>query len=141
MIEIRLVPGSLPPIPSDDSRRDDGSELVFHGRVRAEECGREILALDYEHYPGMTEKELEALAGETVARFGVHDLVCHHRVGRIPVGEVALRLVIRSRHRAEGIEALRWFLHELKQRVPMWKWAVAADGTRSPSPPEAPPVG
>jgi len=135
MIKTEILDHPLPPIPPDDTRRDDGAEVVFHGRVRAEEFGQAIAALDYEHYAGMAEKELRTLAEETVDRFGIHDLICQHRVGRIPVGEVALRVTIWSRHRAEAFSALDWFVLELKKRVPIWKWGVGVDGERYPSPP------
>jgi len=134
MIRTEIINHPLPPLPADDSRSDDGAEVVFHGRVRAEESGQAIAALDYEHYAGMAEKELQALAEEAVDRFGVHDLFCQHRVGRIPVGEIALRVVFWSRHRAEAFQALDWFILELKKRVPIWKWGVTADGERFPSP-------
>ena len=92
------------------------------------------MALEYEVYPGMAEKELNALARETARRYPVHGLVCQHRTGRVAVGEIALQVLIRSRHRAEGFEALAWFILELKKKVPIWKWAVAPDGSRIPSP-------
>lgn len=133
MIHTEFLSGPLPPPAADDSRRDDGSEVIFHGRVRDREDGTAIIALDYEHYPGMAEKELAALAGEAAAKFPIRDLSCHHRVGRIPVGEIAIRVVIWSRHRQAGFDALGWFVRELKQRVPIWKWAVDADGNRLPS--------
>ena len=133
MIEAQLIEGPLPPLPADDSHRDDGAELIFHGRVRETEQGRAIVALDYEHYPRMAEAELQKLAAETAERFALRELRLLHRVGRVPVGEASLRAVIWSRHRAEALEAMAWLIAELKQRVPIWKWAVTADGQRFPS--------
>jgi molybdopterin synthase catalytic subunit len=91
------------------------------------------VALGYEAYRGMAEKELQALAEETRTRFGLLDLVCWHRLGDVPIGEPSLRVVIRSRHRQEGITALDWFVVELKARVPIWKWGVTLEGERFPS--------
>ncbi len=133
MVETRIIAEPLPPHASDDSRRDRGAELVFVGRVRAEEHGREIDALDYEHYPGMAELELQKLAEETSERFPIGELSCWHRVGRVPVGEGSMRVVIWSAHRKEGLEAMGWFISELKERVPIWKWAITTDGQRLPS--------
>ncbi|MCZ7586092.1 MAG: molybdenum cofactor biosynthesis protein MoaE [Deltaproteobacteria bacterium] len=133
MIEAKIVRDVFDPIPPDDGRTKEGAELVFHGRVRDDEHGRPIVALDYEHYEGMAEKELKALAEETAERFGVRDLFCAHRVGRIPVGEASLRVTIWSAHRREGLDAMAFFIAELKKRVPIWKWAVTADGERFPS--------
>lgn len=134
MTAVHLVAGPLPPFRPAGGDPGAGAELVFHGRVRDQEGGRPIVALEYEHYPGMAERELERLAAETVARFGLQGLTCLHRVGRVPVGEAALRVVIRAVHRREASAGLRYFLDELKRRVPIWKWGVTAAGKRFPAP-------
>ena len=133
MIKIEIVKGPITPFPSDDSRTQDGSELVFNGRVRATEHGENITALEYEQYEGMAETELRNLAENTVKRFPVHDLLCKHRVGKVKVGETSLHVVIWSKHRQEGIDAMSWFIVELKKRIPIWKWAILEDGSRIPS--------
>ena len=48
MIITEIVPGHIVPFPTEDSRRDEGAELVFNGRVRSTEHGKLILALEYE---------------------------------------------------------------------------------------------
>ena len=133
MIKIKIVKGPITPFPSDDSRTQDGAELVFNGRVRATEHGENITVLEYEQYEGMAETELRNLAENTVKRFPVHDLLCKHRVGKVKVGETSLHVVIWSKHRQEGIDAMSWFIVELKKRIPIWKWAILEDGSRIPS--------
>lgn len=133
MVKTEIIESPLEDMKMDDSRTDDGAEFIFHGRVRDEEEGEKIIGLDYEHYPQMAESELQKLGEETVQKFGVHDLFCWHRVGRIAVGESSLRVVIWSRHRKEALQAMDWFIIELKKRVPIWKWGVTADGRRFPS--------
>ena len=133
MIKIEIVKGPITPFPSDDSRTQDGAELVFNGRVRATEHGENITALEYEQYEGMAETELRNLAENTGRRFPVHDLLCKHRVGKVKVGETSLHVVIWSKHRQEGIDAMSWFIVELKKRIPIWKWATLKDGSRIPS--------
>jgi molybdopterin synthase catalytic subunit len=129
-----LVQGPLPPFVPDDDRREDGAELLFHGRVRATEHGRPIASLDYEYYPEMAERELARLSERATARFdGVSELRCWHRVGEVPVGHASLRVVVWSRHRAEGLACLAWFIDRLKRDVPIWKWAVTEQGERFPS--------
>jgi len=95
--------------------------------------GRKITALEYEQYEGMALRELQQLAEETVGKFPIHDLFCKHRVGKVNVGETSLHVVIWSKHRQEGIDALSWFIVELKKRIPIWKWAILEDGSRIPS--------
>ena len=133
MIRIVITPDPIATPPADDSRTGEGSELIFHGRVRDEEHGRPIVALEYEHYAGMAEAELEKLARETVEGFRLADLICTHRVGRIGVGESSLQVIVWSKHRAEGLRAMGHFIRQLKLRVPIWKWAVTPDGERFPS--------
>ena len=133
MIKIKIVKGPITPFPSDDSRTLDGAELVFNGRVRATEHGENITVLEYEQYEGMAETELRNLAENTVKRFPLHDLLCKHRVGKVKVGETSLHVVIWSKHRQEGIDAMSWFIVELKKRIPIWKWAILEDGSRIPS--------
>ena len=81
----------------------------------------------------MAEAELTQLAEETCKKFPIHDLFCKHRIGRVDVGETSLHVVIWSKHRKEGLEAMTWFISELKKRVPIWKWAILEDGSRIPS--------
>ena len=133
MIKIEIVKGPITPFPSDDSRTQDGAELVFNGRVRATEHGENITVLEYEQYEGMAETELRNLAENTVKMFPVHDLFCKHRVGKVKVGKTSLHVVIWSKHRQEGIDAMSWFIVELKRRIPIWKWATLKDGSRIPS--------
>ena len=58
MVTIEIVNGPLIPFPSDDTRKEDGAELIFNGRVRSTEHGRKITNLEYEQYEGMAENEL-----------------------------------------------------------------------------------
>jgi len=133
MVLTEIIPATIVPFPSDNTRREEGAELTFNGRVRGTEHDKEILFLDYEHYEGMAEQELRTLANETAGKFSIQDLFCRHRVGRIAIGETSLHIVIWSRHRKEGIEAMTYFIRELKKRVPIWKWAVLVSGERVPS--------
>ena len=133
MIIVEIVSRPIEFFPSDDNRQQDGAELIFNGRVRATEHGKNITALEYEQYEGMAETELTQLAEETVGKFPIHDLFCKHRIGKINVSETSLHVVIWSKHRKEGLEAMTWFITELKKRVPIWKWAIMEDGRKIPS--------
>ena len=133
MVIIEIVNGPIDFFPSEDNRQQDGAELVFNGRVRATEHGENITALEYEQYEGMAEAELTQLAEEAMNKFPIHDLFCRHRIGRVDVGETSLHVSIWSQHRKEAIEAMDFFIKELKKRVPIWKWAILADGTKVPS--------
>jgi len=133
MIIVEIVSRPIEFFPSDDNRQQDGAELIFNGRVRATEHGKNITALEYEQYEGMAETELAHLAAETVKQFPINDLLCKHRIGKINVGETSLHVVMWSQHRKEGLKAMTWFISELKKRVPIWKWAILEDGRKIPS--------
>ena len=133
MVIVEIVNGPIEPFPSNNDRNQDGAELTFNGRVRDTEHGENITALEYEQYEGMAEAELTQLAEEAMKKFPIHDLFCRHRIGRVDVGETSLHVSIWSKHRREGLDAMDWFISELKKRVPIWKWAILGDGSRIPS--------
>lgn len=130
MIKVEIVSGKINHFISDGNHTNDGAEVIFNGRVRNLEKDKKIIALEYEHYEGMAELELKKLAEKTVNKFSLNDLFCKHRVGKVPTGEASLHISIWSPHRKEALNALEWFITELKKNVPMWKWAIYEDGTR-----------
>ena len=133
MVKAEIINGPIDFFPSVDNRQQDGAELVFNGRVRATEHGKNITALEYEQYEGMAEAELTQLAEQVMQKFPISDLFCKHRMGHVGIGEMSLHVSIWSKHRKEAIEAMDCFIFELKKRVPIWKWAILSDGTKVPS--------
>jgi molybdopterin synthase catalytic subunit len=114
-----------------------GAVVEFSGRVRAEEEGRAIAALEYEAYSPMAEQQmrriLEVLAGQQPCLFAR----VVHRVGVVPVGETAIHVSIAARHRAEAFAMLTGFMDRLKQDVPIWKCRALAgeeSSIRTPQP-------
>tara|TARA_B110000014_G_C19772621_1_gene402024 strand:- start:111 stop:524 length:414 start_codon:yes stop_codon:yes gene_type:complete len=133
MIKVEITKDPVKLFAVDGKRKEDGAELIFNGRVRNMERGKEIIALEYEQYEGMAEVELKKIAKQTCKKFPITDLFCRHRIGIIDVGEISLHVIIWSKHRREGLEAMNWFISELKKHVPIWKWAIMIDNTRVPS--------
>ena len=133
MIKVEIIRDPVKLFAINDDRKEDGAELVFNGRVRNMERGKEIIALEYEQYEGMAELELKEIAQRTCKKFPIKDLFCRHRIGIINVGEISLHVVIWSEHRKEALAAMDWFILQLKKLVPIWKWAIMTDNTRVPS--------
>ena len=133
MIRVEIVDSSIIPFESDDNQKEKGAELIFNGRVRETEHGKKIKVLEYEQYEDMAEKELIKIARETQNKFPIKDLLCRHRIGKVKVGETSLHVSIWSKHRKEGLEAMSFFIIELKKRVPIWKWAILKNGEKIPS--------
>jgi molybdopterin synthase catalytic subunit len=106
----------------------DGAVCVFDGIVRNNTRGRETLYLDYEAYREMALRQMEALAAQAVAKFGVRDVALLHRLGRLYAGETSVLVVVASAHRAAAFEACRWLIDALKRQVPIWKRETFVDG-------------
>ena len=101
-----------------------GAVVRFEGRVRAEEKGAVIAALDYEAYEPMAHAQMEKLATELGAAHGCLAVRVRHRVGRVPVGEAAILVEVCAPHRGEAFMFMTEFMDRVKQDVPIWK-AVA----------------
>ena len=133
MIIIQIENSKIIPFPSYDDQIEKGAELIFNGRVRETEHGEKITNLEYEQYEGMAEAELIIIAKEAQNKFLINDLYCRHRIGKVGVGEASLHVSIWSKHRKEGLDAMSFFIIELKKRVPIWKWAILENGKKIPS--------
>ena len=66
MIRVKIAKDPVKLFGVDDKRKEDGAELIFNGRVRNMEQGKEIIALEYEQYEGMAEVELKKIAEQTL---------------------------------------------------------------------------
>jgi molybdopterin synthase catalytic subunit len=106
----------------------DGAVVVFDGIVRNNSRGRQTLHLDYEAYEEMALKQMNDLSAQARERFGVRHVSIVHRLGRLPVGETSVLIVVASAHRAQAYEASRWLIDTLKKTVPIWKKETFVDG-------------
>jgi molybdopterin synthase catalytic subunit len=107
-------------------RREVGAIVTFTGTVRADE-GR-IKAITLEHYPGMTEAELERIEAEANARWPLQASLIVHRVGELAVGDNIVLVVTASTHRQAAFEAAGFLMDYLKTRAPFWKKETAGSG-------------
>ncbi len=133
MIKVEIMDSPIIPFASNDNQKEKGAELIFNGRVRGTEHGKRIRMLEYEQYEEMAEKELKNIAHEAQNKFPIKDILCRHRIGEVKVGETSLHVSIWSKHRKEGLDAMSFFIIELKKRVPIWKWAILENGEKIPS--------
>jgi molybdopterin synthase catalytic subunit len=76
----------------------------------------------------MALEQMQRLAAEAVAKFGVRDVALVHRLGRLMVGETSVLIVVASAHRAVAFDACRWLIDTLKKTIPIWKKETFADG-------------
>ena len=111
-------------------RRDIGAIVTFTGTVRAENSGNAITGMALEHYPGMTERHVEAACGEAAKRWAVQDCLVLHRADEIRVGEPIVLVAVWSAHRGDAMDACRFIIEDLKAHAPFWKKERTAEGGR-----------
>ena len=105
-----------------------GATAVFVGTMRDFNEGDEVRGMTLEHYPGMTEKHLEAICAEAANRWTLLETLVVHRVGDIEPGEPIVLVAAWSSHRAEAFEACRFIMEDLKSKAPFWKKERLQDG-------------
>ena len=85
--------------------------------------------MEIEHYPGMTEKAIAAIADEAVTRFKINAALIIHRYGPMRPGEAIMMVATAARHRQAAFAAAEFLMDYLKSRAPFWKKEVAADSS------------
>ncbi|MEE1657997.1 molybdenum cofactor biosynthesis protein MoaE [Microvirga sp. CF3062] len=110
-----------------DGRADIGAVVAFMGLCRDE--GGRLTALELEHYPGMTEAEIDRIAKQAESRWPLLGLTVIHRFGRISPGEEIVLVLAASAHRAAAFEAASFMMDYLKTQAPFWKREHLKDGT------------
>ena len=110
-------------------REDAGGVVTFTGFVRGQADGRDLAVLTLEHYPGMTERELERIDDEARARFDLLGSTVIHRIGALSPGEPIVLVVTAAAHRRAAFEAAEFLMDYLKSRAPFWKKESFRDGS------------
>ena len=107
-----------------------GAVCSFIGTVRDRNDGLSVQSMELEHYPGMTEKAIEAMIDEAMVRFDIFAARVIHRVGLLqPLDQVVMVAVI-SAHRGESFRACEFLMDYLKTQAPFWKKEATPDGAR-----------
>lgn len=102
-------------------RTDIGAVVTFTGTVRGEAKGEPISTMTLEHYPGMTEQELERVEAEALERWPLQASLVIHRYGKLKPGDNIVLVVTASAHRHAAFEAAEFLMDYLKTRAPFWK--------------------
>lgn len=98
-----------------------GAIVTFTGTVRDTARGETITAMTLEHYPGMTEKELERIEKEANERWPLQASLIIHRYGEMKPGENIVLVITASAHRHAAFEAAEFLMDFLKTNAPFWK--------------------
>jgi molybdopterin synthase catalytic subunit len=107
-----------------------GAVCAFVGTVRDRNDGQQVQTMELEHYPGMTERSIEAMIEEAQRRFDVLGARVIHRVGLLqPLDQIVL-VVVTSAHRGQSFQACEFLMDYLKTQAPFWKKEQTPDGAR-----------
>ncbi|MDB5884765.1 MAG: molybdopterin synthase subunit MoaE [Polaromonas sp.] len=107
-----------------------GAVCTFTGTVRDRNDGLAVSSMELEHYPGMTEKAIEAMVDEALARFDIFAARVVHRVGLLqPLDQVVL-VAVTSAHRGDSFKACEFLMDYLKTQAPFWKKEETPEGAR-----------
>lgn len=109
-------------------RTDVGAIVSFTGTVRDTAGGQPISEMTLEHYPGMTEKELERIEAEARSRWPLQDSLIIHRYGPMRPGENIVLVATASEHRQAAFEAAQFLMDYLKTDAPFWKKEAGPEG-------------
>jgi molybdopterin synthase catalytic subunit len=105
-----------------------GAIVTFSGLVRDMHGEQLISGLFLEHYPGMTETSLQAIAAEAEGRWPLQAITIIHRIGELKAGEQIVFVGVSSAHRSAAFAACEFIMDYLKTRAPFWKKSLQADG-------------
>lgn len=107
-----------------------GALVTFVGLMRDSNEGARVGRMTLEHYPGMTEKALAAIAEEATERWAVQGIRIVHRVGDLAPQDPIVLVAVTSAHRGEAFRACEFLIDYLKTRAPFWKKETTAQGER-----------
>ncbi len=105
-----------------------GACATFIGCVRGGD--NSVLAMELEHYPGMTENSIQAIIEEARSRWDLHAIRVIHRVGKLLPGENIVYVGVASGHRGEAFLACEFIMDYLKTQAPFWKKESTPEGAR-----------
>ncbi|HJU60582.1 MAG TPA: molybdenum cofactor biosynthesis protein MoaE [Candidatus Binatia bacterium] len=105
-----------------------GAVATFIGTTRNNNEGRKVIALDYEAYPEMAEKELARLGEEASRKWPICRIAIVHRLGPVQITEPSVIIAVSAAHREAAFAVCRFAIEEIKKTVPIWKKEVYEGG-------------
>ena len=107
-----------------------GAVCSFVGTVRDRNEGDQVASMELEHYPGMTEKSIEAMIEQAHQRFDFYAARIVHRVGRLLPADQIVLVAVTSAHRGESFKACEFLMDYLKTQAPFWKKEQTPQGAQ-----------
>ena len=105
-----------------------GAIATFIGTTRNNNEGRRVIALDYDGYPEMAEKELARIGADAQTKWPIYKMAIVHRLGPVQITEASVIIAVSAGHRDAAFAACRFAIEEIKKTVPIWKKEVYEGG-------------
>jgi molybdopterin synthase catalytic subunit len=105
-----------------------GATGIFVGTMRDFNQGDEVRGMYLEHYPGMTEKQLQRIVEQAQEQWQLLDVLLIHRVGEVSPNDTLVLVAVWSAHRGDAFDASRFIMENLKSQAPFWKRETLESG-------------
>lgn len=105
---------------------DAGAIVTFSGIVR-NLAPAPLVAMEIEHYPGMTERAIDQFRAKAVTRWSLSGAHVVHRYGRLAPGETIMMVATAAPHRGDAFAGAEFLMDYLKSRAPFWKKEITAE--------------
>lgn len=105
-----------------------GATNIFVGTMRDFNQGDNVQQMFVEHYPGMTEKQLQHIVQQAQQQWSVLDSLIVHRIGAVVPDDTLVLVAVWSAHRGDAFDATRFIMEALKKQAPFWKKELLLSG-------------
>ena len=135
-MEIRICTGAFDPWQEIQEFQSEmtnlkgkyGATSIFIGTMRDFNEGDDVKGMSLEHYPGMTEKQLEKIVEQAAEKWHVLETLLVHRVGDIFPDDPIVLVAVWTSHRGDAFDASRYIMEALKSQAPFWKKELLQSG-------------
>lgn len=127
--KISFAPLSLEEVYGLADDPANGAIVVMSGTVRNQTDGQPVLYLEYQAYEPMAVEVFRTIAAKIRQQWPANQVVIHHRIGKLKIGEISVLVAVGCPHRSEAFEACRYAIDTLKHNVPIWKKEFWSDGS------------
>jgi len=128
MFRVTDKPIELQELVNYVSDAEAGAIATFIGTTRNNNEGRKVIALDYDGYPEMAEKELRRIGEDAKTKWPICKMAIVHRLGPVQITEASVIIAVSAGHRDAAFAACRFAIEEIKKTVPIWKKEVYEGG-------------
>jgi len=112
------------------ARRDVGAVASFVGIVRDVNEGASVEGMTLEHYPGMTERSIQAIIDDAKSRWTIFEALVIHRIGELRPQDQIVLVIVTGLHRGDAFAACEFIMDYLKTQAPFWKKERTPQGDR-----------